>query len=107
MLTMRLPDVQFALIASGKKTVETRLNDAKRQSVRVGDVITFINRENAATLPVKITAMHHFDTFEEALDTLDHHLGNSKAQVLADLHVYYPADEIASHGVVSFVFEVA
>ena len=43
--TMSLTDAPFAAIVSGSKTVESRLYDAKRQDVSLGDEIIFTHAE--------------------------------------------------------------
>lgn len=38
---MKLVDAPFELIRSGQKTIELRLNDEKRQIIKIGDFIVF------------------------------------------------------------------
>lgn len=40
---MKLNPAPYAAIKTGKKNIELRLNDEKRQQVKVGDTITFSN----------------------------------------------------------------
>jgi ASC-1-like (ASCH) protein len=42
---MKLNVEPFNKIKSGKKTIELRLNDEKRQLVKIKDLIEFTNRE--------------------------------------------------------------
>ena len=44
---MKLHPAPFDLIKSGRKTVEMRLNDEKRQLVRIKDCIRFVNMRTA------------------------------------------------------------
>ena len=44
---MKLKPAPFAMIAAGKKTIELRLYDEKRQTIAVGDLIEFENTENS------------------------------------------------------------
>lgn len=46
---MGLYSEYFPLIQSGVKTIEVRLNDAKRQLVQVGDHIEFIDPSNTCS----------------------------------------------------------
>ena len=48
---MRLHNSPFKLIKSGTKTIEMRLNDEKRQLIKVGDSIKFIYREDEEADP--------------------------------------------------------
>ena len=43
---MKLHNDPFNLIKSGTKTIELRLNDLKRQKIKVDDLIEFTNRSN-------------------------------------------------------------
>ena len=43
---MKLNPAPFAMIKSGKKTIELRLFDEKRQQIKAGDAIEFTNTAN-------------------------------------------------------------
>jgi ASC-1-like (ASCH) protein len=43
---MKLATAPYNNIASGKKVIESRLFDKKRQQISIGDVITFTENEN-------------------------------------------------------------
>ncbi|KZU10912.1 hypothetical protein Nizo2264_2669 [Lactiplantibacillus plantarum] len=43
MTTMQLIHPQWLLIKSGLKTIEIRLNDAKRPALQVGGLVNFID----------------------------------------------------------------
>lgn len=63
---MTLDDEPFELVESGKKTVEVRCNDEKRQKLKVGDRIIFHKATNPKDkIFVEITELHSFDTFTE------------------------------------------
>ena len=42
-VTMNLVDLPFNQIKEGSKVIEVRLNDEKRQNIKVGDKIVFTN----------------------------------------------------------------
>ena len=46
---MKLNPKPFAMIAEGRKTIELRLYDEKRQGISLGDTIVFKNTENGIT----------------------------------------------------------
>jgi len=53
---MHLHRESFEEILAGKKQVEVRINDEKRQSIKVGDLIIFTLRDNtASTISVEVT----------------------------------------------------
>ena len=65
---MKLSQPWFNLVRSGRKSVEGRVNDEKRQSMKVGDVIIFKNSENSKkSFKVKIIERTEHENFENAL----------------------------------------
>lgn len=101
---MRLQNEPFEKIKSGKKTIEVRLYDEKRQKVKVGDSITFTNRQTNEELTVEVTDICTYNNFEELYK---HHgkqsLGYSKDDVAspADMNLYYENSDIIKYGVVA------
>ncbi|MBQ2255674.1 MAG: DUF3850 domain-containing protein, partial [Clostridia bacterium] len=45
---MKLRPHPFAMIKSGKKTIELRLLDEKRRQIALGDTLIFINTDSGA-----------------------------------------------------------
>jgi ASC-1-like (ASCH) protein len=63
---MTLYEEYFESIKTGKKTVEVRLNDAKRRKINVGDLIEFVNVSNQTdTLTIKVIDLRQYATFKE------------------------------------------
>ena len=63
---MKLQSEPFHKIKNGRKTIELRLNDEKRQQVRVGDFIEFSQMDAPLQkLTVRVIALHHFNSFAE------------------------------------------
>lgn len=63
---LQLTAVPFDAIASGKKTIESRLYDRKRKNIQVGDTVIFTNRENPdQTLSAKVISLHPHETFHD------------------------------------------
>ena len=46
--SMKLNPAPFGLIKAGKKTVEMRLFDEKRQRIKAGDIIEFTNTRSGS-----------------------------------------------------------
>lgn len=68
---MKLNPDPFTAIETGKKNIELRLNDEKRQQIKVGDTITFSNTVNPEQkLFTKVTALHHAPSFAELFATI-------------------------------------
>jgi len=42
-IQMHLGDEVFELIKNGEKTIEARVNDPKRQTIKIGDTIEFMS----------------------------------------------------------------
>jgi len=63
---MRLFEQPFNLIKQGKKVIEIRLNDEKRQKVNIGDVIIFSKLpECKESIKVKVEGLLHYKSFEK------------------------------------------
>lgn len=60
---MGLFEEPFRSIEQGRKTVEIRLNDSKRQQVQVGDQIQFTHTETNEKLLVRVTKRQVFPDF--------------------------------------------
>jgi len=68
---MKLKAPYFNLIKSGAKIYEVRLNDEKRQSIKVGDEILFKKEpELEETLQTEVEDLIPFNSFSELLSTL-------------------------------------
>ena len=60
---MNLQPEPFEMIRSGRKTIELRLYDEKRQRIRPGDRITFTNSATGETLDTRVLVLHRFPDF--------------------------------------------
>lgn len=68
---MKLNPSPFAAIETGKKNIELRLNDEKRQQIKIGDTITFTNiADSEQKLFTKVTALHHAPSFAALFTTI-------------------------------------
>lgn len=67
---MKLKQAPFEKIRNGKKTIELRLNDEKRQKVQAGDFIEFTCIENSEKIQTRVTALYHFSSFAELYSRL-------------------------------------
>src|SRR5690349_1770445 len=66
---MKLHPKPFSLIAAGKKTIEMRLLDEKRQQIKVGDTITFLKRPDLKEqIETNVIDLHRFHTFLELVN---------------------------------------
>lgn len=68
---MKLNPDPFTAIETGKKNIELRLNDEKRQQINVDDTITFSNTADPEQkLFAKVIALHHAPSFTELFTTI-------------------------------------
>ncbi|MCL2017304.1 MAG: ASCH domain-containing protein [Alphaproteobacteria bacterium] len=67
---MHLHAEPFAQFKSGKKKIELRVNDPKRQAVELGDGIIFTSRESGQKLAFKVIGRVLFRDFETLVDYL-------------------------------------
>lgn len=103
---MKLQSSPFEKIRAGKKTIELRLYDEKRQQIAVGDTIQFVNTENAANvLHTTVKDLYLFDSFEELYNTLPlTECGYAEEELdtatYRDMELYYSKEEQERYGVV-------
>lgn len=102
---MNLYSKPFEMIKSGRKTIELRLWDEKRQKIKIGDIIVFTNIADGEKLKAAVVNLHRFSSFEELYRSLpllkcgytEDNIDMAKA---LDMEKYYSADEQKKYGVV-------
>ena len=108
---MKLNPEPFGMIKSGKKTIELRLFDEKRQKIKVGDSIVFTNTDTEETLSARVVKLHRFDSFEELYQSLPLLQCGYTAEDIeqaspADMQQYYSAEEQEKYGVVGIELDL-
>ena len=103
--TMKLLPKPFTMIKSGKKTIELRLFDEKRQMIKVGDDIVFMNTETGEMLTKSVVKLHQFNSFEEMYKALPLLRCGYTAEDIdkahpSDMQQYYSVEEQKKYGVV-------
>jgi ASC-1-like (ASCH) protein len=90
-ITMRLHPEPYHAI----KKVECRLNDEKRQLLKVGDEIVFeLRPDSVESIEKTIVALHTFTNFEEMFEQFPEERIN-------DVYQYYSLEEERKFGVVA------
>ena len=108
---MKLKPEPFRMIRSGKKTIELRLYDEKRQQLKVDDEIEFIcPEERQEPFTVRVLALHFFQSFAELYAALPLLKCGYTKETLAgaspdDMNRYYSPEEQAQYGVVGIEIE--
>ena len=99
----------FQLIKDRKKTVELRLNDEKRQKIRVTDPVFFHNSENAYdVLCCKVKGLHVYKDFYELYKDYDPvSMGYAEGETAdpGDMYAYYSKEKIDRYGALAIEIE--
>lgn len=109
---MRLHQAPFELIKNGKKSIELRLNDEKRQRIRVGDEIEFrLSKDETKTLLCEVIALHVFPSFEALYLALPlSKCGYTEADIAtaspSDMEKYYSKEEQEICGVLGIEIKI-
>ena len=108
---MTLNTRPFEMISSGRKTIELRLNDEKRQAIVIGDEIEFTNNSDGRKLIVKVKNIYKFPNFEELYKDLPlEKCGYSKDELsqakAADMEIYYSKEKQEQYGVLGIEIEL-
>lgn len=101
---MGLQSKYFNLIKKSEKTVEVRLNDAKRQKLKVGDIIEFCeepDRDNK--IDTIVVELDKYNSFSDAIDDkgIKCFTNEDESSYLNDLEEYYPKDKQEENGVLA------
>ena len=108
---MRLNNLPFEQMADGKKTVEVRLNDAKRKLIAVGDEILFSNRANPNQTIVKtVVDLRLYNSFAEMANNENCvHAGFNKGYTVQEVvdcyHAFYTTEDEQQFGVLAIELE--
>lgn len=101
----------YEQVKNGTKNVEARVNDEKRQQLKVGDVIEVLKRpDENESLNVRITNLKYFSDFAELVDNYPierlYSASFTKEQYVALFPKFYSDEEISKYGTVAIEFEV-
>lgn len=109
-LIYHLNKAPFDLIKKGAKSVEYRLNDAKRQRIKIDDIITFYLRpEDKEKIVVKVTDLKYYkDLLDMYTDSFNLYLYKNYAapQKAVEDTTYYSKEEIDKYGCVAIFFKI-
>lgn len=106
---LKLATEPFNAIISGNKTIESRLYDAKRQKIRIGDRIIFTNRDNSEqTVTTEVVGLLRYATFR---DLFSHNnprkFGGDNVEWLENqISEFYSIEDQKIYGVIGIEFKV-
>ncbi|MBP3307924.1 MAG: EamA family transporter [Clostridia bacterium] len=96
--TLKLRDEYFGRIQRSEKTIEVRLYDEKRQKIKAGDELIFVNQDTGERMLCEVIALHKYKSF---LELFESHLGprcgiirQTPALMRDEMYTFYqPCDE--------------
>lgn len=104
MVEMKLQNEPFNKILKGLKTIEMRLNDEKRQALKIGDIILFTNLLDGRQLKTEVEDLLCFNNFSKLYGAVKDKsvLGYEKNEMASasDMEKYYSLAEQEQFGVV-------
>lgn len=106
---LKLAAEPFDAIVSGNKTIESRLYDAKRQKIQIGDLIIFTNRDNSEqTVAAEVVDLLRCATFR---DLFSHNnprkFGGDNVEWLENqISEFYSLSDQLENGVIGIEFEI-
>ncbi|KKR21151.1 MAG: hypothetical protein UT48_C0012G0010 [Parcubacteria group bacterium GW2011_GWE2_39_37] len=104
---MKLAKAPFEKIINGKKIIESRLFDEKRQRIKVGDLIEFVNNDDQnIKITTKVLALYKYNSFEELFSNFPpaYFGGDSKEYLIQEIHEFYSLADENEYGVVGIKF---
>lgn len=103
---MKLNAVPYEKIKDGRKTIELRLNDEKRQKINVGDTLFFGHTEEEAFLVCTVNALYHAPSFAELFECVDGKKCGYEGKAEPDsMRAYYTQEQEEKYGVLGIAVE--
>lgn len=100
---MKLATEPYNKIASGKKVIESRLFDEKRQQIAIGDKIVFSENDKPEnTVATEVKGLLRYQTFKELFADHEPSLFGEESRVflLNQIKQFYSDDDEQKYGVV-------
>lgn len=106
---MRLQEEPYNLIKNNFKNIEYRVNDPKRQKIKIGDTITFYKLAyDGEYFKVLITDLKYYkNLLEMYTENFDRDFKDryENPQAVADDTPYYSKEEIEQYGCIAIYFK--
>jgi len=100
---MKLQEFPFDQIRNGKKNIEVRLYDEKRQKIKIGDTVEFRKEsEQIEVLKAEVVGLFRYKTFADLVANFDaKYFGYFHADdLIKDLFSFYTKEQETEYGVV-------
>ncbi len=106
---MRLHPGPFGRIQAGTQVIESRLNDEKRQEIKVGDHIVFALRPDfIEKVEVEVTELLHAPTFRDLFGLRplsEFGIEDGNIEHVEKMYEYYSKEDEAQCGVLGIKFK--
>ncbi len=104
---MRLHPEPFAKILAGTQVIESRLNDEKRQEIKVGDHIVFALRPDfVEKVEAEVVELIHAPTFRDLFASRPlAEFGVASLDDAESMYEYYSKEDEAKYGVLGIKFK--
>lgn len=106
---INLQDKYFDFILHGTKRIELRLNDEKRQQIKIGDTIIFRN-EQGEFFSAEVKDLFRQNSFEDLFENFGIDIladkSMTKAELLQALGEFYTSEKQAEFGVLGILIEL-
>ena len=108
---MKLRPKYYDYILNGTKRIEIRLNDEKRQKIKIGDTIKFLKEpELKDSFIVKVVDLYKYNSFKEMFKNFDISIladkNMTKEELINDLEKFYTKEKQDTYGVVGIKIEL-
>ncbi len=108
---MKLQPKYFNFILNGTKRIEIRLNDEKRQTIKLGDKIKFLKEPNLTeSFEARVVGLLRYNSFEEMFSDYDISIladkSMTKKELISVLEQFYTKDKQEKYGVLGIKIEL-
>lgn len=106
---MKLGREPYEKIINGEKIIESRIFDAKRSIINVGDDIIFSqNEDSSQTMKTKVIALYRYPSFEKLFSDFpsSYFGGDGKESLLEEIGKFYSEEDQNTYGVIGIKIEV-
>ena len=110
-MTIKLQPKYFDYVKNGTKRIELRLNDEKRQLIKIGDEIEILKEPNLdESIKVKVIGLLKYASFKDLFKDFEVDIladkSENKENILKDLEIYYPKEKQEEYNVLGIRFEL-
>ena len=108
---MKLQPQYFNFILNGTKRIEIRLNDEKRQNIKLGDKIKFLKEPDLIeSFEAQVIGLLRYNSFEEMFKDYDISILSDKSmtkeELISVLEPFYTKEKQEKYGVLGIRIEL-